>query len=165
MSRLQVLSAQGCSRESLTPTDSPFQRKVNSVQWESVPGTYCIFSGIGYYIRMYFFHSHISLIFDHFWDSGAIWTDVSQRTPTKNIVFWKIFFRSKIFSIKIFSTKKNRPHISNQKIPKIPKITLRKLCDEAWCLKTKYIIPNHEFIVNFPLCPDRKKKCFIIISL
>ena len=25
-----------------------------------------------------------------------------------------------------------RPHISIQKIPKIPKITLRKSCDEAW---------------------------------
>ena len=46
--------------------------------------------------------------------------------------FRKIFFQSKIFSIKMFSTIFFRPHISIQKITKITKIALRKLFDETW---------------------------------
>ena len=69
------------------------------------------------------------------------------------------FFDRKCFRSKILRRKFFRSHIPILKIPKIPKITLRKLCDEAWCLKTKYIIPNHEFIINFLLFTHRKNKC------
>ena len=47
---------------------------------------------------------------------------------SKNIFRFSIeFFRSKMFRRNFF-----RSHISSQKIMKIPKITLRKLFDEAW---------------------------------
>ena len=55
--------------------------------------------------------------------------------------FFRDFFSTNIFrfcfSSKNFSDEKKfwknfRKHISIQKLPKIPKITLRKSCDEAW---------------------------------
>ena len=50
----------------------------------------------------------------------------------KNLTFSKKMQTQYFFSMKKKSEKKNRKHISIQKIPKIPKITLRKSCDEAW---------------------------------
>ena len=76
----------------------------------------------------------------------------------------KLFFDRKIFRSNIFQRKKFRSHIPILKIPKIPKITLRKLCDEAWCPKTKYIIQNHEFIVNCNGLTHRKNKCLCVCS-
>ena len=73
-----------------------------------------------------------------------------------NIFFWKIFFDRKFVRSKNVRRKKFRPHIPIQKIPKIPKIILIKLCDEAWCPKTKYIIPKPRIytVINCPLFVD-----------
>ena len=50
----------------------------------------------------------------------------------EKIFFEKYFFNRKYFRSKYFRRNFFRPHISIQKITKIPKITLRKLFDEAW---------------------------------
>ena len=46
--------------------------------------------------------------------------------------FFDFVFRAKIFRTKKYFWENFRKHISIQKIPKNPKITLRKSCDEAW---------------------------------
>ena len=93
--------------------------------------------------------------------SGSAAINYTVETPkvhTFMFIFISIeFFRSKIFRREIF-----RPHIPIPNFLKIPKITLRKLCDEAWCPKTKYIIQNHEFIVNCSGLTHRKNKCLCI---
>ena len=62
----------------------------------------------------------------------------------------KYFLKNNIFSIEFFRSKNVRrktfrPHIPIQNFLKIPKTILRKLRDEAWCLKTKYIKKNLGF--------------------
>ena len=65
----------------------------------------------------------------------------NKNRPTFFDFFDKIYFFDQIFSILFFgqhfSDEKNSgivfwKHISIQKIPRSPKITLRKSCDEAW---------------------------------
>ena len=92
-----------------------------------------------------------------------------------SIIFFGKYFLKKVFLKNYFSIEKNFDqiffddffwsHIPILKIPKIPKIILRKLCDETWCLKTKYIIQNHVFytvvISTFRwFRSHRKNNCF-----
>ena len=102
------------------------------------------------------------------------WIQISKMSKLenlKNLVFcvfrwvWQDFFRSIFFRSKKFRRENFRPHIPIPNFLKIPKITLRKLCDEAWCPKTKYIIPKPWIytVVNCPLfpgiCSHRKNNC------
>ena len=60
----------------------------------------------------------------------------------RNLV--NFFYARKNFRSKKFRRKKSRPHIPIRNFPKIPKIILRKFCDEAWC-------PCEKMCLFFPL--------------
>ena len=99
--------------------------------------------------------------------SGSAAINYTVETPKVHT----FFFRSNFFRSKIFRRENFRPHIPIPNFLKIPKITLRKLCDEAWCPKTKYIIPKPWIytVVNcllFPgICPHRKNNCLYVIYI
>ena len=98
--------------------------------------------------------------------SGSAAINYTVETP-KVHTFIFIFISIEFFRSKIFRRENFRPHIPIPNFLKIPKITLRKSCDEAWCLKTKYIIQNHVFytvlISTFRwFRSDRKNNCLYV---